>query len=197
MPRYRWNCRAEYQISVRSRLYSQFFRGNNASWWFFTNPFEKYARPIGSSPQRSGWKFQKSLKPPPRGFVENCLTSLFFIDPFKKEMERKQWHSKKKITSPWNQVVSMHIWTPKKIIRSRSKNCYIDINILIELIGTWTKWTHRRSLYLWQSMNMHMQSTGLCTYYMKHHVFGKLHNLPIKRHTLSMFIFPHKKKKRT
>ena len=32
-------------------------------WWFFTNPFEKYARQIGSFPQGSGWKFQKYLKP--------------------------------------------------------------------------------------------------------------------------------------
>ncbi len=31
----------------------------------WTNPFEKYARQIGSSPHRQGWK-EKSLKPPPR-----------------------------------------------------------------------------------------------------------------------------------
>ncbi len=31
----------------------------------WTNPSEKYTRQIGSSPQGSGWKFQKNLKPPP------------------------------------------------------------------------------------------------------------------------------------
>ncbi len=40
-------------------------RNDMASWWFFTNPFEKYARQIGTFPQGSGWQFQKCLKPPP------------------------------------------------------------------------------------------------------------------------------------
>ena len=36
----------------------------------WTNPSEKYARQIGSFPQGSGWKFQNSLKPPPRSAHE-------------------------------------------------------------------------------------------------------------------------------
>ena len=28
------------------------------SWWFFTNPSEKYARQIGSFPQFSGWQYK-------------------------------------------------------------------------------------------------------------------------------------------
>ena len=35
------------------------------SWWFFTNPSEKYARQVGSFPQ-VGANIKKYLKPPPR-----------------------------------------------------------------------------------------------------------------------------------
>ena len=36
----------------------------------WTNPFEKYDRQIGSFPQGSGWKFQKSFEVPPASYVE-------------------------------------------------------------------------------------------------------------------------------
>ena len=37
----------------------------------WTNPFEKYVRPIGSFPQSSGWTQKKYLKPPPRFHVSS------------------------------------------------------------------------------------------------------------------------------
>ena len=46
------------------------------SWWL-NNPFEKYARQIGSSPQGSGLKYPKIFQlPPPR--KGNCHTCHFF-----------------------------------------------------------------------------------------------------------------------
>ena len=47
-----------------------FFLHPWSSWWFFTNPFEKYAHQIGNLPQI--WvKMKKYLKPAPSGFL-NC-----------------------------------------------------------------------------------------------------------------------------
>ena len=41
------------------------WKNTKTSWWFFTNPFEKYARQIGSFPQGSGWKLKMFELPPP------------------------------------------------------------------------------------------------------------------------------------
>ena len=46
-----------------------FGRPTIPSWWFFTNPFEKYAnRQLGSFPHKSGWKLTIFELPPPRCF---------------------------------------------------------------------------------------------------------------------------------
>ena len=68
---------------------------NGSSWWLnFTNPFEKYAHQAWSSPQGSGWKFQKYLKPTPK----------------------KVWLADSHGFSPWyawwfkNSAVAIHFW---------------------------------------------------------------------------------------
>ncbi len=52
-------------------LYLFYFQLLVGGW---TNPFEKYASQIGSFPQFSGWKLNKTLKPSPtsRLFLLNC-----------------------------------------------------------------------------------------------------------------------------
>ncbi len=47
------------------------------SWWF-TFPFEKYARQIGSFPQE-GVKIKKTMKPPPR--KESLLDLAQLVQP--------------------------------------------------------------------------------------------------------------------
>ena len=50
-------------------LWHFFFKQNidwtktHTSWWFFTNPSEKYVRQIGSFPQGSGVNIKKYVKP--------------------------------------------------------------------------------------------------------------------------------------
>ena len=53
------------------------YRRSLTSWWL-NHPFEEYARQIGSSPQGSGWKFQKYLKPP-RWWIWDPSFSPFFL----------------------------------------------------------------------------------------------------------------------
>ena len=43
----------------------------------WTNPFEKYARQIGSFPQGSGWKLKKNELPPPRQWWSGIMCRIW------------------------------------------------------------------------------------------------------------------------
>ena len=55
-----------------------------ASWWFFTNPFEKYGRKIGSSSPYRG-ENTKYLKPPP---IVSVRISKFNLNPRRQKSTR-------------------------------------------------------------------------------------------------------------
>ena len=70
----RWLGRFRLRIQIHRLIFrpknGMFFLHPWSSWWFFTNPFEKYARQNGNLPQI--WvKIKTYLKPAPSGFL-NC-----------------------------------------------------------------------------------------------------------------------------
>ena len=76
---------------------------NHTCWWFFTTPFEKYARQIGSSPQ-VGDRNHKNLGACPKPFVHSGTK----INPW-----FTAYGPKKKPSSSWNPlwISGNGVWT--------------------------------------------------------------------------------------